>query len=66
MFVVFLTIREVLRRTSLSRSTVYRMISAGRFPSSRQLSEGRVGWTEDSIDRWCSERLQSKSDVAAA
>jgi len=47
-----LTIREVTRRTSLSRATVYRLEKAGDFPKRRELSRGRVAWSEAEVKDW--------------
>jgi predicted DNA-binding transcriptional regulator AlpA len=43
---------EVLRLTSLSRSTVWRLERANAFPVRRQLSPGAIGWQEDEIVDW--------------
>lgn len=54
---VALRCREVLRRTGLSRATIYRLMARGQFPAQHQLSEGRVGWSEDEVDNWIRLRL---------
>ena len=54
-----LPITEVLTRTSLSRRTVYSMMSAGRFPKPIQLSARRVGWRESDIDAWLETRAMA-------
>jgi predicted DNA-binding transcriptional regulator AlpA len=43
--------------TNLSRSTIYREISAGRFPPPHQLSPGRVGWSRSETRAWKAARL---------
>jgi prophage regulatory protein len=45
-------IGEVVSRTSLGRSTVYREISAGRFPKPIPASAGRMAWIEAEVDEW--------------
>ncbi|HFW3711728.1 TPA: helix-turn-helix transcriptional regulator [Salmonella enterica subsp. enterica serovar 6,7:y:-] len=52
-----LELHDVIRRTSLSRATIYRKISKGQFPKQRQISERRVAWHEDDIDKWIESRL---------
>lgn len=47
---------EVLRRTGLSRSTIYGWIEHGRFPRQVQLSARCVAWYESDIDAWISEQ----------
>jgi prophage regulatory protein len=54
---VALRCREVMRRTGLSRATIYRLIARGQFPSQRQLTEGRVGWSEEEVEDWIRRRL---------
>ncbi|MFO3740517.1 AlpA family transcriptional regulator [Raoultella ornithinolytica] len=53
-----LKIQEVLHHCSISRSSLYRLISKGHFPSQLRLSpEGRsVGWLEEDIEGWISSR----------
>lgn len=46
----------VEQKTDLSRSTLYRMEKADRFPKRRQLSPGRIGWLEEEIDQWLEQR----------
>ena len=54
---VALRCREVLRRTGLSRATIYRLMARGEFPQQHQLSRGRVGWSEEEIETWLRRRL---------
>lgn len=62
----FLDWPEVGRRTSLSRTTIWRLCRAGRFPSPVELSAGRVGWSARAVDAWIAARLQcSHNDEAA-
>lgn len=42
----------VLERTGLTKSTLYRMIAARRFPSPVRLSSRIVGWRQTDIERW--------------
>ena len=45
-------LRTVLDRTGLSRSTVYRKIAEGTFPSQIRISVHGAGWRESAISRW--------------
>jgi prophage regulatory protein len=45
-------LRTVLFRTGLSRSTIYRKIAEGTFPSQIKISVNGSGWYESDIDRW--------------
>src|SRR5207249_288628 len=52
-----ISFREVAQRVGLSRSSVWRMERAGRFPQRRRLSENRVAWWEPEIEEWLRGRL---------
>jgi prophage regulatory protein len=52
-----LRLPSVLKRTGLSRSTVYLMISKGQFPAPVSLGERAVGWVESQIDQWLDEKI---------
>ena len=47
-----LRIKTVLDRTGLSRSTLYRRIQAGRFPTQVRIAERCTGWRESAINGW--------------
>jgi prophage regulatory protein len=59
-----LHLREVLNRTSLSRSTVYRLMGRGEFPQSVALGS-RVSWVEGEVESWLQERIAAHREVAA-
>ena len=45
-----LRMKEVRRRTGLSRTTIYRRLDAKTFPPKVQISEGIVAWYKSDID----------------
>lgn len=45
-------IRTVLARTGLSRSTLYRKMNEGTFPSQVRISVHGAGWRESAINNW--------------
>ena len=47
-----LRMRTVLQRTGLSRSTIYRKMKDGTFPTQVRISEHCCGWRESAINRW--------------
>ncbi|EIZ79624.1 hypothetical protein WSK_1779 [Novosphingobium sp. Rr 2-17] len=53
----FIGIEEVVAETSLSRSTIYRLIARGKFPRNVQVSEQRVAWPEKAVQAWKSQRF---------
>lgn len=49
---------EVVQRTSLSRTTIYRKIESGTFPRQMRLSGGMVVWYEGDIDAWIADPVR--------
>lgn len=47
-----LKLTDVTKATSLGRSTIYRKISEGTFPSPLTLSPGCVRWDADHLQAW--------------
>lgn len=43
---------EVCELTGLSRSTIYRKMRKGTFPSNRLISDQCVGWRLSEINKW--------------
>ena len=52
-----LTITQVSKITTLSKSTIYRMIRTGSFPSKIMLSTSRSGFIENEVNDWIKNRL---------
>jgi prophage regulatory protein len=49
--------KEVIKRTSLSRTTLWRLSRRGDFPKPISLSPGRRGWPESAVAKWISDRI---------
>ena len=47
-----LRLRDVIARTGLSRSTIYRKMADGTFPTQIRISSHSAGWRETQVDRW--------------
>ena len=54
-----LRLPSVLKRTGLSRSTVYLMMSRDEFPAPVSLGERAVGWIESEVDQWLEEKISA-------
>lgn len=52
-----LRLREVLTRTGLSRSTLYRKLDDGTFPERVHISRRCIGWHESTINTWIQNRV---------
>ena len=58
--------REVEALVGLTRSTIYGMMSAGKFPRPRRLGRRSVGWLSDDIAAWLESRpVADPRDTAA-
>ena len=55
---------EVIRRTGLSRSSIYAAISRKEFPPSIPLGARSVAWIEKEIAHWIEQRIAIKRQVA--
>lgn len=49
---MLLAIHQVTARTTLSKSTIYRLARVGKFPQPINLSPRRVGWRSADIDAY--------------
>lgn len=55
---IILNLEQVKAKTSLGKSTIYRMMQYWDFPKQIYLSPGRVGWIEQEIDAWIQDRIK--------
>ncbi|MFT0850287.1 AlpA family phage regulatory protein [Achromobacter sp. F4_2707] len=49
---MFYRMRDVLRMTALSRSSLYRRIAAGNFPPPVSLGGKAKGWRREELEQW--------------
>ena len=54
----FIRLPEVLHRTGLSRTTVYRLMDSDEFPRQIPLGSRIVVWNEKEIEQWMKEKLR--------
>ena len=54
-----LRLPAVMDRCALGRSSIYAGVKAGTFPAPVRLSARAVGFREDELDRWVSERVKT-------
>jgi len=47
-----LRLQTVLERTGLSRSTLYRKVDQGTFPTQVRIAARCVGWRESAVTNW--------------
>ena len=53
---------EVVERTGFSRTWIYELIRAGKFPRQHKIGQRAVGFSSEEIDSWIQDRLQ-KADT---
>lgn len=51
-----LRIPDVVRRTGISRTTIWRLERNGGFPQRLRLGPNSVGWSDEEIQKWIEER----------
>lgn len=56
----FLKLREVMEKTALSRSAIYRKMSEDAFPKSVNLGDRAVAWVESEVDEWMEKVIETR------
>jgi len=59
-------LRDVVRITALSRSTIYRRITEGRFPAPVNLGGKASGWAREAVLRWIDDPAGYRATPPAA
>jgi prophage regulatory protein len=57
--------KEVCRRTSLSRASLYRLMAQSVFPKPVPLHGTRKAWIESEVDAWVASRIAARKVEAA-
>lgn len=53
----FLRLGDVLERTALSRSTIYKKIQDGEFPSPVKVGLRAARWKETAVSQWMADKI---------
>jgi prophage regulatory protein len=56
---------EVLAKTRLSAATLWRQVTAGKFPQPVKIGERRVAWRADDVDRWMASLPRVKKSASS-
>ena len=62
MTMTLIKLREVVRLTALSRSTIYQAIADGTFPKPLRTGTRSVAWVEREVLDWIAARPRAGSD----
>jgi prophage regulatory protein len=54
----FLRLHDVMNKTGLSRSSIYKQMSINNFPQQIKLGARIVAWHEAAVDTWISSKLE--------
>lgn len=52
----FWSLKVVVKKTGLSRSTIYAYVASGSFPTQRQLGRRRIAWLASEVQKWIASR----------
>ena len=56
----FLKLKEVMQKTALSRSAIYRKMDQGSFPQTVSLGDRAVAWIDSEVEEWMEKVLHSR------
>ncbi len=59
-----LRVPAVTTRTSLSRSSIYRMEAEGTFPRRIKIGPNATGWLESDVEQWIADRVTASKAAA--
>ncbi len=57
-------LHQAIQKTGLSRSSIYALISAGKFPKQIKLSARSMGFLESEVDAWIDARIAASRKEA--
>lgn len=64
---VFLDVNQVLDKTSIGKSQLYKLIAMGLFPTQFNICGGKsVRWLKSDIEAWMGQQVQAFKQTVAA
>lgn len=57
-----LRLPQVMNKTGLARSTIYKLIDSGSFPRPIPLMKRTVGWLESEVEEWILKRISARDN----
>lgn len=60
----FLRLNEVQERVGLGRTSIYKMMSEGKFPKPVNTLGRNVAWLDSEIDEWMMDRIDEKRGLS--
>lgn len=65
MVTTLIRLPEVIKRTGLSRSTIYYKLERHEFPRPVKLGERSIAWPEHLVEEWVQSRIEQCSAAAS-
>jgi prophage regulatory protein len=56
---------QVIKKTGLSRTTIYTLVKRGDFPKQITLTQRTMGFLESEVDQWLSDRANARASKEA-
>jgi predicted DNA-binding transcriptional regulator AlpA len=56
-----LSARTVCKMLGISRATLWRMQRSNEFPASIKITERRIAWRRDAVERWLDDRARGRT-----
>jgi len=53
-------IGDVVKKTRLSKATIYRLVNSGKFPKQVIMSERSAIWLEDEVEEFIEDRIRRR------
>ena len=57
---MLLKIQKVIELTTLSRSTIYRLVESGKFPRPVKLTSRTIGWVEEEVKDFILDKINER------
>ncbi|WP_421186160.1 helix-turn-helix transcriptional regulator [Aeromonas enteropelogenes] len=57
----FIRMREAIKKTGLSKSSIYDLMAQGRFPQTIRLGGRSVAFVEAEVDAWMAKRIAARN-----
>ena len=57
---MLLKIQKVIELTTLSRSTIYRLVESGKFPRPVKLTTRTIGWVEEEVRDFILDKINER------
>ncbi|MER9423945.1 AlpA family phage regulatory protein [Mesorhizobium sp. M0317] len=56
-------LKEIIFRSGLTRSSIYKLAAEGKFPAPLNISERAVGWLESEFEDWLDSKHAAREEV---